>query len=127
MAKPGATITTIGRNFKNYDQVYRYFRITRRSQSIPANEKISQETIKIAKYIEKEFGPHGEIGMDMAVDRNGKIWFIEANAKPEKLPIPGLEDTEGVSPQFLATFQYATHLAKKKPLGPCESKSTVRG
>ncbi|OUM84422.1 MAG: hypothetical protein BAA01_00970 [Bacillus thermozeamaize] len=113
VAKPGATITTIGKNYKNYDQVYRYFQKTGQCNSMPTDKKLRKETIKIAQYIEKEFGPHGEIGMDMAVDRNGKIWFIEANAKPEKLPIPGLEDTKGVSPQFLSTFQYATFLTKK--------------
>jgi len=113
VAKSGATITTIGKNYKNYDQVYRYFQKTGQCKSIPTDKKLRKEAIKIAQYIEKEFGSHGEIGMDMAVDRNGKIWFIEANAKPEKLPIPGLEDTKGVSPQFLSTFQYATFLTKK--------------
>lgn len=113
VAKPGATITTFGENYKNYDQVYRYFQMPGQCKSMPTDKKLRKETIKIAQYIEKEFGPHGEIGMDMAVDRNGKIWFIEANAKPEKLPIPGFEDTKGVSPQFLSIFQYATYLTKK--------------
>ncbi len=113
VAIPGATITTIGRNFKNYKDVYRTLRKTGQGKWLPTDQEIRRETIIIAHYIEKEFGPHGEIGMDMAVDRKGKIWFIEANAKPEKLPIPGLEDTKGVSPQFLAVFQYATYLTKK--------------
>lgn len=111
---PGSTITTIGRNFKNYRDVYRLFRRIGRPARLPKDEDFRRETIRIAQYIDKAFGPHGELGMDMAVDRQGKIWFIEANSRPEKLPIPGLEDTKGVSPQFLAVFQYALYLAKNR-------------
>ncbi|MFO7262886.1 MAG: hypothetical protein A6D91_03585 [Bacillaceae bacterium G1] len=109
---PGSTITTIGRNFKNYTDVYRLFRRIGKPARLPTDDTIRRETIRIARYIDKAFGPQGELGMDMAVDRQGKIWFIEANTRPEKLPIPGLEDTRGVSPQFLAVFQYATFLTK---------------
>ncbi|OWZ82780.1 YheC/YheD family protein [Natranaerobius trueperi] len=34
--------------------------------------------------IEKLYGPFGEIGIDFALDKNLKIWFIECNAKPGK-------------------------------------------
>lgn len=111
---PGSTITTIGKNYKNYNDVYRMFRRIGKPARLPKDEDIRRETIRIAQYIDKAFGPHGELGMDMAVDRQGKLWFIEANSRPEKLPIPGLEDTKGVSPQFLAVFQYALYLAKNR-------------
>lgn len=111
---PGSTITTIGRNFKNYTDIYRLFRRIGHPVRLPSDETVRRETIRIARYIDHAFGPHGELGMDMAVDRRGNIWFIEANTRPEKLPIPGLEDTKGVSPQFLAVFEYAIFLAQNR-------------
>jgi hypothetical protein len=113
LAKKGASITTIGKNIRNYKHVYRYLRRKRRGVELPADKIIRRNTMMIASYIDKEFGSHGELGMDMAVDRKGKIWFIEANSKPEKLPISGVEDTKGVSPQYLSIFEYAKYLAKK--------------
>jgi hypothetical protein len=79
--------------------------------------------------------------MDMAVDTCGKIWLIEANAKPDKginvehvdidgKPFidlkqeskmksdsnnkKGIEGFEVVLPQALATFKYAKFLVKCK-------------
>ncbi|MBO8162427.1 MAG: YheC/YheD family protein [Brevibacillus sp.] len=113
VAKPGATITTIEGSVKDYKDVYQSFKRSGSKLDLPTDEMIRQQTVKIASYIEHEFGLHGEIGMDMAVDKNGKLWFIEANSKPEKLPIPGVEKTKGISPQFLSVFEYAKYLAKK--------------
>jgi hypothetical protein len=67
----------------------------------------------IACYIEKEFGPFGEIGIDIAVDKTGKVWLLEANSKPTKLPEQRIEDTAGISPQFLLILEYAKHLYSK--------------
>ncbi|MFC5402133.1 YheC/YheD family protein [Cohnella soli] len=36
----------------------------------------------IASGLETSFGRMAEIGLDYGIDRNGKLWFLEANAKP---------------------------------------------
>ncbi len=113
VAKRGATITTIGKNYRKYKEIYRYWKRRNGAENIPRGREIRRKTVMIARYIEQEFGLLGELGMDMAVDKEGKLWFIEANSKPEKLPIRGLEDTKSVSPQYLSVFQYATYLAKE--------------
>lgn len=51
---------------------------------------IGKACIRIAQAIESEYGPFGEIGMDMALDDNLKIWFIEANSKPDRELEPGI-------------------------------------
>ena len=58
-------------------------------------------------------GNFGEIGMDMAFDENGRVWFIEANTKPDKDPEPGLDDMEEVPPQSLSILQYAKYMMLK--------------
>lgn len=80
----------------------------------PGVSELNRKTIELAEYIEKEFGTFGELGMDVAVDGEGKFWFIEANTKPDKNPEVGIENTETPSPQALAIFGYAKFLTKHK-------------
>lgn len=37
---------------------------------------------RVTTYIEEQVGELGEMGIDLAVDQQGKIWFIEANPRP---------------------------------------------
>ncbi|MBP1906734.1 hypothetical protein J2Z32_003398 [Paenibacillus turicensis] len=47
--------------------------------------KLKSSAILIAKHLEKSCGYMlGEMSMDLGIDRNGKLWFFEANAKPMK-------------------------------------------
>lgn len=45
--------------------------------------RIQQAALDVAKTLEAEMdGPLGELGLDIGVDRRGRPWVIEANAKP---------------------------------------------
>jgi hypothetical protein len=141
IAKGEGTITNhaAGGDSAVYEQLYPYLCSSSPNVNIPTTRMIINRTIKIASYIEKEFGPFGEIGMDIGIDSCGKIWLIEANAKPDKiLPVDDLDvfgkpivDTltemyqssdkcpklrfdnlEEPLPQTLAIFKYAKFLAK---------------
>ncbi|MDB5053078.1 MAG: hypothetical protein JWM44_1128 [Bacilli bacterium] len=50
-------------------------------------EKINTFLIDVYKGVEKKYGRFGEIGIDFAVDRKGKIWLIECNAQSAKVSI----------------------------------------
>ncbi|WP_201318290.1 YheC/YheD family protein [Paenibacillus sp. EPM92] len=50
-------------------------------------EKINTFLIDIYTGVEKKYGKFGEIGIDFAVDRKGKIWLIECNAQSAKVSI----------------------------------------
>lgn len=114
IARENSTITncSVGGDIANYEEIYPELKNLLCKGNIPNNDEIENVTLKIATFIEKEYGSFGELGMDMAVDNYGKIWFIEANSKPDINPEPGLEDIEGISPQFLATLEYAKFLVK---------------
>lgn len=55
-------------------------------------------------------GPLGEVGLDLGVDRRGRVWLIEVNAKPyRKVTDAGPKRQVWLS--FRRPMQYARHLA----------------
>jgi len=114
IAQGNFTITncSAGGSIENYETIYLYLNLIELCDYLPTDKKIREVTINIAKYIEKAFGSFGEIGMDIAIDESGRIWFIEANSKPDKDPEPNLEDTDGISPQFLSILEYSKFIVK---------------
>ncbi len=64
----------------------------------------------IPKVLEEEMGKtFGELSLDLAIDRSGKVWLIEANAKPFRFDEPAIR---GVARQRL--LDYACYLAESK-------------
>ena len=61
--------------------------------------------------IEEEYGDFGELGIDLGLDKQGKIWFIEANAKPGKDTIRLAGDPKALLKAFLLPLQYCRMLA----------------
>lgn len=116
VAQKGALISNLalGGEVMDYSDIYSELKASH--PFLPPDEAIRDAAITIARYIETELGPFGEIGMDMAVDLSGKIWFLEGNSKPSKLPEDKIEDTEGISPQFLMLLEYAMLLHTGAPV-----------
>lgn len=56
--------------------------------------------------LEQNYGQLGEIGFDIALDRGGKLWFLEANTKPGNDPIG--------HDFFINPVKYAKYLWKKQ-------------
>lgn len=74
------------------------------------DNQLRQACIHIARAIEKEYGPFGEIGMDMALDRDLKIWFIEANSKPDRELESGIIGSARVRATCLNIIDYTRYL-----------------
>ena len=73
-------------------------------------------TLKTAVALDKNFGPLGELGLDIVFDTAGKLWLIEANGNPGKIPI--FMQTEYPAWRHLVyqyPLAYATHLAGFEP------------
>lgn len=125
-----------------YDQLHPFLSSPSCKGAIPDSSKISDAAIKIAECIDKEFGPQGELGMDLGIDTCGKTWFIEVNEKPVKNWDPSYVDIskknwiqtlfqvyelsgdylkidasniDGVLPQARNIFKYAKLLAMNNP------------
>lgn len=114
LAQKGRVITnlSLGGDVMDYGDIFRGLK--KRCPTIPSDMKIRRMSQVFARYIEKEFGPFGEIGMDIGLDEAGQVWLLEANSKPTKLPEKKIEDTVGISPQFLMILEYARFLYTKK-------------
>lgn len=97
----------------NYEDIKHVYRDSLTPHVLPEESKIEFLAITIAGYIDQSFGAFGEIGIDMVIDEQGKIWFIEANSKPTKKSIPKIEQrTLDPSAQFLSLLEYAKYLQK---------------
>ncbi|MBU7006227.1 YheC/YheD family protein [Phosphitispora fastidiosa] len=43
-------------------------------------------TLKTASLLDDKFGPFGELGVDIILDKQGQPWLLEANANPARTP-----------------------------------------
>lgn len=69
-------------------------------------------TLKVAKVLDQEYGPLGILGLDIIIDKEGKIWLIEANGNPGKSAV--IRQNEFFSwptKVYQYPLAYATYLA----------------
>jgi hypothetical protein len=116
IANSNYTITNYcaGGGLELYENMYPDLSSSLCTRKIPDEREIERVTIMLAEYIEKAFGSFGEIGMDIAIDVYGKLWFIEANSKPDKDLVEGYDDFNGIPLQNSVIFEYAKYLANFK-------------
>jgi hypothetical protein len=114
IAKGSQTITNrcAGGEIYNYENIYASLKDQYSTDKIPSKDMLIDTAKFILPYIEYQFGRLGEIGMDLAIDENFKIWFIEGNPKLDKIPFEGLDDLSSIWPPALAIFEYAKFLTK---------------
>ncbi|PKM45957.1 MAG: hypothetical protein CVV03_06010 [Firmicutes bacterium HGW-Firmicutes-8] len=68
--------------------------------------------VKTAGILDQKYGPLGELGLDMVVDRSGKPWLIEANGNPGMVPRSHMiEFPHWVYQMFNLPVSYAIYLA----------------
>jgi hypothetical protein len=76
------------------------------------NNKLCSAALKIAKGIELQIPGHfAELGIDLAVDTNGKVWLIEVNSKPSKEDNTPLRESK-IRPSVTKVVLYSQFLAK---------------
>lgn len=71
--------------------------------------KLRRASLLIAKGIESQVAGHyAELGIDLAIDAQGRVWLLEVNAKPSKDDSSPLAQEEGkVRPSVIKFVQYA--------------------
>lgn len=62
--------------------------------------------------LESYFGPLGEIGLDIALDKNGRLWLIEANSRPSTIAYRNAS-TEVMNKILGLPLDYSVTLMKK--------------
>ncbi|WP_261302106.1 YheC/YheD family endospore coat-associated protein [Paenibacillus andongensis] len=75
--------------------------------------RLRKASLEIAKGIEANIPNHfGELGIDLAVDKIGKVWLLEVNSKPSKDDNTPLNNERKIRPSVKQIVQYARYLAK---------------
>lgn len=69
-----------------------------------ATRRVGRAARYIARALEEQLGMEfGEFGVDMALDRRGRLWLIEVNAKPGR----ETDDLPGIPPSIRRVVRYA--------------------
>lgn len=70
-------------------------------------EKVHDFLFKVYRCTEEAYGTFGEIGIDFALNKQGKIQFIECNAKPAKSSLYKAYDQQTIRKAFRYPLDYA--------------------
>ncbi|MBM4764106.1 YheC/YheD family protein [Bacillus sp. B15-48] len=84
-------------------------------------EMLSNTSLYLSKILEKHVeGIIGEIGFDLGIDKNGKLWMFEANSKPGRsiFKHPELRDYDVLSRKL--SLEFGIFLAEKAIMEPEE-------
>ncbi|KAB3537311.1 YheC/YheD family protein [Alkaliphilus pronyensis] len=81
IAKPGAIITNFAAGARDiFSEV---------GEALPHEDLnwsiLSNMCLAIVNKMESSFGALGEVGLDIALDKKGKLWLIEANSRPSSI------------------------------------------
>ncbi|UVI31883.1 YheC/YheD family endospore coat-associated protein [Paenibacillus spongiae] len=82
------------------------------AQGHDAPSRLQKAALEIAKGIDTHIPAHfGELGIDLALDSNGRIWLLEVNSKPSKNDNTPLQEQK-IRPSVRNMIRYARHVAK---------------
>jgi hypothetical protein len=110
VGRKNAPITTHSAAYK-YDTYLNKLFPDYSTQKINAlKNKINAFLIDVYSSVEKKYGIFGEIGIDFAVDKKGKIWLIECNAQSAKVSIVKAYGAKARR-AFLNPLEYAKTIA----------------
>lgn len=103
--RSGSSVYTMDNFLKEF---YNYSRV----EISEIKNQISEFLITTFKCIEEAYGEFGEIGIDFAIDKEWKLWFVKFNAKPGKEIVHLSSDDAGVRGVFLNPLEFGKYLWK---------------
>lgn len=79
--------------------------------------EIDNVAIRVAEVMNKHAGPLCDLGLDMGVDIEGKVWLIEVNSKPGRKVFLQIGDREGRQRAVRTLMEYAKYLGEQRRQG----------
>ncbi|MEN6327702.1 MAG: YheC/YheD family protein, partial [Syntrophomonas sp.] len=73
--------------------------------------EVKMLALQAAQALEASVGSIGELGIDIGIDRNGRVWFIEANLKPARQVFILVRDHQGRRDSVERPLLYSRYLA----------------
>jgi hypothetical protein len=107
---PGSPITTHARSYRIND-FFTHFDCAGLHNSV-LERNFREFLFRTYSAVEAGYGIIGEMGIDFALDTEGKLWFIECNSQPTKVSLLKAYDDETVRQVYVNTLAYACYLAQ---------------
>ncbi|SCY57788.1 YheC/YheD family endospore coat-associated protein [Alkaliphilus peptidifermentans] len=82
---------------------------------IELKDKINKLLIAIYESVEKAYGQSGELSIDIALDTNGDLWFIECNAYSSKVSFFNVHDKKTIDESYISLLKYSSYLYTQSP------------
>jgi hypothetical protein len=70
--------------------------------------------LQVYQSIEANYGKTGELGIDVGLDKNHKLWLIECNSQPTKISLIKAFEKETIERAFINLLEYGKYLYTKK-------------
>lgn len=74
-------------------------------------KQINTMSISICRCLEKKYGRLGELGIDAALDEQGKVWLLEVNGKPAKACVHNSGNLELIHTAYSNIIKYFKYIA----------------
>ncbi|MBO9128748.1 YheC/YheD family protein [Bacillus sp. 165] len=101
----------LGGEIHKIDDVLRYTFDAKTTQHI--KKLLAELALETAKCISLTYeGLFGELGIDMAIDKEGNPWIIEVNSKPSKELLPAAS-MNSIRPSVKSVLYYCIHIAQQ--------------
>jgi hypothetical protein len=114
IGQSNSPITTHGRAYKMEGRLKKLLPRYSEQQINELKDKIKVFLKRVYRSVEKIYGKFGELGIDFAVDRHGKIWLIETNAQSAKVSIGKAYGPRTVKKIYLNPLEYTKTIARRK-------------
>lgn len=76
----------------------------------PVEEHLAWVAVRVFQVLNQAFGRYAELAIDLGVDVEGRVWFIEANSRPGRIIFRRIGDLEGRRHAIRMPLLYAQHL-----------------
>lgn len=77
-------------------------------------ETAEKFSISVARHLEGSYGALCELALDLAIDRNGKVWLLEVNPKPSREVFKRAGEREVYRKAILRPIEYALWTYRQK-------------
>lgn len=104
-----SNISSGGKGYKVESMLMRHFPDKELREKILHD--INYVSIESVKSLERAIGKIGEMGVDIGVDKKGKVWFIEANMRPARHVFNLIGETDTRLQSVIKPLLYSRYLA----------------
>ncbi|MFZ7104270.1 MAG: YheC/YheD family protein [Peptococcaceae bacterium] len=113
LGNANAPITTHAESYA-YEKFFSEFLNYSETDIVDLKNRIFEFLKVVYQAIEDSYGPSGEIGIDIGLDKKGHLWFIECNSRSKKVSFFNAYDQNTIEKSYLNLLGYARFLYQNK-------------